>query len=223
MKRVDFRAHQTIAIFGCGPIGLITAAVAHAYSARKIVAFDHNPERVKFAQNYISPITGKPIIDLVVHNGAIPDGPLPSANSKSGANANGHAAHDHKQENGHGAGVTDGEIPPEDEDDHGHSAADTKWEWAKLMVADWVEQAGLTEEEGFDRVIEATGSQDPVMFAIAAAKQGGNCRSLSPLPDTCVSGMYHVVRLADPSQGEGTVYSTDDTDLAVGLGHEQTK
>ena len=174
MKRVDFRAHQTIFIAGCGPIGMITAAVAHAYSARKIVAIDNNPERVEFARKYISPITGKPIIDLVIHNGAIPDGPLPSS-KKSHAHA-----HAHDQENGHGAGVTDGEIRPEDEaqaggDDHGHSAADTKWEWAKLMVADWVEQAGLTEEEGFDRVIEATGSQDPVMFAIAAAKQGGNC------------------------------------------------
>lgn len=171
-----------IAIFGCGPIGLITAAVAHAYSARKIVAFDNNPERVEFARRYISPITGRPIIDLVIQNGDIPDGPLPG--NKGSHGANGHA---HGQENGHGAGVTDGEMPPQDEPEkhgHEHSAADTKWEWAKLMVADWVEQAGLTEEEGFDRVIEATGSQDPVMFAIAAAKQGGNCASTFRLPLT---------------------------------------
>lgn len=50
---------------GCGPIGLITAAVAHAYSARKIIAFDISPSRVDFAKKYRSPLTEKPIIDHV--------------------------------------------------------------------------------------------------------------------------------------------------------------
>lgn len=64
-KRGDLRPHQTLAIMGCGPIGLITAAVAHAYSARKIIGFDINPKRVAFAKAYISPITGRPIYDHV--------------------------------------------------------------------------------------------------------------------------------------------------------------
>ncbi|KAH7264594.1 chaperonin 10-like protein [Fusarium solani] len=64
-KRAELGAHQTLAIFGCGPIGLITAAVAHAYSARKIIAFDISPSRVDFAKKYRSPLTGKPIIDHV--------------------------------------------------------------------------------------------------------------------------------------------------------------
>lgn len=64
-QRCDIRAHQTLAIMGCGPIGLIAAAVAHAYSVSKIIGFDINPKRVEFAQNYISPITGKPIFDKV--------------------------------------------------------------------------------------------------------------------------------------------------------------
>ncbi|CAK7270426.1 hypothetical protein SEPCBS119000_004085 [Sporothrix epigloea] len=50
---------------GCGPIGLITAAVAHAYSARKIIGFDIKPSRVDFAKSYLSPLTGKPIFDNV--------------------------------------------------------------------------------------------------------------------------------------------------------------
>ncbi len=57
---------------GCGPIGLITAAVCHAYSARKIIAFDIRPSRVEFARNYKSPLTNKPIIDHVFCIDAIP-------------------------------------------------------------------------------------------------------------------------------------------------------
>ncbi|KAM6512169.1 hypothetical protein FSOLCH5_009888 [Fusarium solani] len=63
----------TLTIFGCGPIGLITAAVAHAYSARKIIAFDISLSRVDFAKKYRSPLTGKPIIDHVFLVGALVD------------------------------------------------------------------------------------------------------------------------------------------------------
>lgn len=70
------------------------------------------------------------------------------------------------------------------------------------MVAEWVEQAGLEEEEGFDRVVEATGAQDPVMLAVAAAKQGGVCELAG-----CILLEHLLI----------------STDLAVGLGHEQTK
>ena len=46
------RAHQNIAVFGCGPLGQLCMAVAKAYGARSIVAFDKSPKRVKFAQGY---------------------------------------------------------------------------------------------------------------------------------------------------------------------------
>lgn len=64
-KRCDIRAHQTVAVMGCGPIGLIAAAVAHAYCVSGIIGFDNNPKRVEFARKYLSPITGKPIFDKV--------------------------------------------------------------------------------------------------------------------------------------------------------------
>ncbi|WWC60367.1 uncharacterized protein I303_102938 [Kwoniella dejecticola CBS 10117] len=162
-KRVDLRPHKTLAIFGCGPIGLITAAVAHAYSARKIIAFDNNPARVEFAKKYISPLTGKPIIDHVFLIGD-----LPTESLKEQPKANGLA---HKLgEDGSGAGIGDGEI-----DDHDvETLGDRKWEQAKKIAAEFAEIAGLTAEEGVDRVVEATGAEDCMLLGIAIAKQGGN-------------------------------------------------
>ncbi|KAL5362421.1 chaperonin 10-like protein [Aspergillus floccosus] len=88
-KRADLRAHQTVAIFGCGPIGLITAAVAHAYCAAKIIAFEINPSRAAFAKEYRSPITGRPIIDRVFHIEPIPtsDGQVQDAEEQSPGDA----------------------------------------------------------------------------------------------------------------------------------------
>ncbi|OXG74228.1 xylitol dehydrogenase [Cryptococcus neoformans Gb118] len=173
-KRVDLRPHKTVAIFGCGPIGLISAAVAHAYSARKIIAFDNNPQRVEFAKRYISPLTGKPIIDHVF---LVKD--LPTSSLKdSQANGNGNMANGHTEalahalgEDGSGAGMGDGEILDED---HEETIGDKKWEWAKKIVAGFVQEAGLTAEEGVDRVVEATGAEDCMLMGIAIAKQGGN-------------------------------------------------
>ncbi|OWT36212.1 xylitol dehydrogenase [Cryptococcus neoformans Bt1] len=173
-KRVDLRPHKTVAIFGCGPIGLISAAVAHAYSARKIIAFDNNPQRVEFAKRYISPLTGKPIIDHVF---LVKD--LPTSSLKdSQANSNGNMANGHTEalahalgEDGSGAGMGDGEILDED---HEETIGDKKWEWAKKIVAGLIQEAGLTAEEGVDRVVEATGAEDCMLMGIAIAKQGGN-------------------------------------------------
>ncbi|KAG2416524.1 hypothetical protein HFD88_007739 [Aspergillus terreus] len=88
-KRADLRAHQTVAIFGCGPIGLITAAVAHAYCAAKIIAFEINPSRVTFAKEYRSPMTGRPIIDRVYQIEPIPtgDGPVQDAEEQTPGDA----------------------------------------------------------------------------------------------------------------------------------------
>ncbi|GFZ42522.1 Probable D-xylulose reductase A, partial [Saitozyma sp. JCM 24511] len=159
-KRADIRAHQTLAIFGCGPIGLITAAVAHAYSARKIIAFDVNPGRVEFAKKYISPLTGKPIIDHVFHIA-----PLPS--SKRSDTPNGLSSH--IGEAGTGGGITDGEVVDGHEEE---TESDMKWGWAKKRMAEILEQVGLVDEEGVDRVIEASGSEDAMLHGVAIAKQG---------------------------------------------------
>jgi D-xylulose reductase len=144
---------------GCGPIGLITAAVAHAYSASKIIAFDISPDRVAFAKKYMSPLTGRPIIDHVFLNKAVPTTPLDD-NAGELAEKIG--------ESGSGAGVGDGEI-----DDHEVvSEGDRKWEQAKKMAAEYLIEAGLDGDEGVDRVIEATGTEDCAMLGVAVAKQG---------------------------------------------------
>lgn len=178
-KRVDLRPHKTVAIFGCGPIGLISAAVAHAYSARKIIAFDNNPQRVEFAKKYISPLTGKPIIDHVFLVKDLPTSSLKGSHANGDhANGNGSMANGDTEtlahalgEDGSGAGMGDGEILDED---HEETIGDKKWEWAKKIVAGFVQEAGLTAEEGVDRVVEATGAEDCMLMGIAIAKQGGN-------------------------------------------------
>ncbi|WWD16471.1 hypothetical protein CI109_100897 [Kwoniella shandongensis] len=162
-KRVDLRPHTSVAIFGCGPIGLVSAAVAHAYSARKIIMFDNNPVRVDFAKKYISPLTGKPIADHVFLTKDLPTESLKDHKPNGLAHAIGEA--------GSGAGIGDGEIVDEE---HEETVGDKKWEQAKKFVAEYVRQAGLTEEEGVDRVIEATGAEDCMLMGIAIAKQGGN-------------------------------------------------
>lgn len=166
-KRVDLRAHQTIAIMGCGPIGLIAAAVAHAYSARKIIAYDNSPSRVDFARKYISPITGKPIIDHVFLNE-----PLPSSSLKKKA-TNGLAKK--LGEEASGAGVGEGEIGVNEDEHDEETEGDRKWEWAKVKAAEYIEEAGLSAEEGVDRVIEASGAEDCGFLGVALAKQGGIC------------------------------------------------
>ncbi|ADV20758.1 Xylitol dehydrogenase, putative [Cryptococcus gattii WM276] len=173
-KRVDLGPHKTVAIFGCGPIGLISAAVAHAYSARKIIAFDNNPQRVEFAKKYISPLTGKPIIDHVFLVKDLPTSSLRDSHASGNGNmTNGQTealAHA-LGETGSGAGMGDGEMLDED---HEETIGDKKWEWAKKIVAGFAQEAGLTAEEGVDRVVEATGAEDCMLMGIAIAKQGGN-------------------------------------------------
>lgn len=152
---------------GCGPIGLIIAAVAHAYSARKIIAFDINPKRVEFARNYISPITGKPIIDHVFLNE-----PLLSSSCKAKPQANGLS--EKLGEDPSGAGMGDGEVGVVEDEEH-ETEGDGKWEWAKIKAAEFLEKADLGSEEGVDRVIEASGVEDCGLLGVALAKQGAVC------------------------------------------------
>ena len=48
----QMRANQSIAIFGCGPVGLLCMAVAKALGASLIIAVDIVPSRVEFAVSY---------------------------------------------------------------------------------------------------------------------------------------------------------------------------
>jgi len=48
----NFRATQTIAIWGAGPVGLLCMAVAKALGAARVIAVDILPSRLEFAKNY---------------------------------------------------------------------------------------------------------------------------------------------------------------------------
>ncbi|EJD01200.1 xylitol dehydrogenase [Fomitiporia mediterranea MF3/22] len=48
----QLRANQSVAIFGCGPVGLLCMAVAKALGASRIIAVDIVPSRVEFAVSY---------------------------------------------------------------------------------------------------------------------------------------------------------------------------
>ncbi|KIY49304.1 xylitol dehydrogenase [Fistulina hepatica ATCC 64428] len=48
----NFRAGQSIAVFGCGPVGLLCMAVAKAIGAARIIAIDISEERLAFAKTY---------------------------------------------------------------------------------------------------------------------------------------------------------------------------
>ncbi|TFY83943.1 hypothetical protein EWM64_g74 [Hericium alpestre] len=54
------RAHQTVAIFGCGPVGLLCMAVAKALGASRIIAIDIVPSRLEFAKSYAATETFLP-------------------------------------------------------------------------------------------------------------------------------------------------------------------
>ena len=66
-----------------------------------------------------------------------------------------------------------------EEEEHHDTVGDIKWEAAKRVAAKWIEEAGLTAEEGVDRVVEATGAEDCGLLGCAIAKQGGVCESRS--------------------------------------------
>ncbi|KJR87602.1 L-iditol 2-dehydrogenase [Sporothrix schenckii 1099-18] len=142
-----------VADSGCGPIGLITAAVAHAYSARRIVAFDIKPSRVEFAKAYKSPLTGRPIIDHVFQIDSLPDlSPRQSDTNGTGTNgtdSSGSASHDYT------------------------TPGDKAWMVAQARMDAILDEVGLADEGGVDRVIEASGAQDAMLHGVAICKDGG--------------------------------------------------
>ncbi|KAI9735005.1 MAG: hypothetical protein M1834_002088 [Cirrosporium novae-zelandiae] len=55
-RRANMRAHQTVAIFGCGPLGLLIMAVAKAYGVKRTIVFDIEQSRVEFAKRYYADV-----------------------------------------------------------------------------------------------------------------------------------------------------------------------
>ncbi|KXN86424.1 D-xylulose reductase A [Leucoagaricus sp. SymC.cos] len=55
-----FRTGQSIAVFGCGPVGLLCMAVAKALGARHVIAVDIVPQRLEFAKSYAATHTYLP-------------------------------------------------------------------------------------------------------------------------------------------------------------------
>lgn len=51
-KVADLRAGQTVLVFGCGPIGALSQAVAKAYGAKKVIGVDISKSRADFAKNF---------------------------------------------------------------------------------------------------------------------------------------------------------------------------
>ncbi|KAG2045157.1 xylitol dehydrogenase [Suillus americanus] len=51
-KLGDLRSKQSVAVFGCGPVGLLCMAVAKALGASRIIAIDIIPDRLEFAKAY---------------------------------------------------------------------------------------------------------------------------------------------------------------------------
>lgn len=52
VKQADIKPGNTVVVFGAGPVGLLTCAVARAFGASKVVVVDINEERLKFAKEY---------------------------------------------------------------------------------------------------------------------------------------------------------------------------
>lgn len=119
-----------------------------------------------FAKKYISPLTGKPIFDAVYLNTDLPTDSLKHPTKSAAPHV--------------GTDTEVGDATAENDDDH-ETVGDIKWEHAKLRVQGWVKELGLEDEEGVDRVVEASGAEDCMLLGIAFAKQGGTCTSFTIL------------------------------------------
>lgn len=52
-RRAGALASRSVAVVGCGPLGLLTLALARAHGARTLVAIDVNPAHADFARTYV--------------------------------------------------------------------------------------------------------------------------------------------------------------------------
>ncbi|KAJ9222516.1 hypothetical protein DTO169C6_5107 [Paecilomyces variotii] len=71
-KTADLRAHQTVLVLGCGPIGVLSQAVAKAYGAKIVVGVDVVQSRLEVAKSYgvdhtFIPPRAQPGVDPMEH------------------------------------------------------------------------------------------------------------------------------------------------------------
>ncbi|KAH7882026.1 xylitol dehydrogenase [Phlebopus sp. FC_14] len=59
-KLGGFQPNQSIAVFGCGPVGILCMAVAKALGAARVIAVDIVPGRLEFAKSYAATDTFLP-------------------------------------------------------------------------------------------------------------------------------------------------------------------
>ncbi|KAM0199201.1 hypothetical protein ACHAPA_012309 [Fusarium lateritium] len=59
-KTADLRAQQTVVVMGCGPIGILSQAVAKLYGARKVIGVDVVESRLDLAKSYGADATFTP-------------------------------------------------------------------------------------------------------------------------------------------------------------------
>lgn len=50
-RRAQLQPFQTVAVFGCGPIGQIAMSIARAYGATKVIGIDVDAQRVEWTRN----------------------------------------------------------------------------------------------------------------------------------------------------------------------------
>ncbi len=71
-KTADLRAHQTVVVFGCGPIGILSQAVTKRWRASKVIGVDVVQLRLDLAKEYgadevFMPPQAEPGVDPMVH------------------------------------------------------------------------------------------------------------------------------------------------------------
>ncbi|PKI83572.1 hypothetical protein MVES1_002818 [Malassezia vespertilionis] len=62
VARGQVRALENVLVFGAGPVGLLIAAVARAYGARRVVSVDLIDEKLAFAKSFCATSTFKPVL-----------------------------------------------------------------------------------------------------------------------------------------------------------------
>ncbi|KAG2120582.1 chaperonin 10-like protein [Suillus discolor] len=60
MEPLSVAVHASVAVFGCGPVGLLCMAVAKALGASRVIAVDIIPDRLEFAKTYAATDTFLP-------------------------------------------------------------------------------------------------------------------------------------------------------------------
>jgi D-xylulose reductase len=71
-KQADLKAHQTVLVLGCGPIGVLCQAVAKQWGASKVIGVDVVHSRLEVAKSYgidgtFIPPRAEPGTDTMIH------------------------------------------------------------------------------------------------------------------------------------------------------------